>query len=405
MLMKKVYSVIAIIIIALMVLGLFSGIILAGTTANAEGSVDSMQRQLDELAQKKEKLENELNVISEKKETELKKKSIIDEQINATYSEIDVLDQMISTLDSKLDAAEQELELAQQKLDENIELSKQRIRSSYEQGDASILEIIAQSKSLHDLIARVEIIGNITKKDNDVISSVKESRDTIAAKRAEIKEDKEQNEKAASQLESKKQQLEKKQNVSEQLIDDMNSSEESKKRAILEAEAAEAELQNEIRAALSSSSSSSDGTTVVDNGDFRWPLDSKYRNITSKFGYRTHPTTGVYKLHSGCDISSSGIYGASIYAAKGGTVIKAGYNTGYGNYVVIDHGDGYATLYGHASSLNVSAGSIVSKGDVIAYVGSTGYSTGPHLHFEIMKNGEYNNPLDYFSGIMSFTFS
>ena len=108
--------------------------------------------------------------------------------------------------------------------------------------------------------------------------------------------------------------------------------------------------------------------------------------------------------NTGIDIASSGISGTSIYAAKGGTVIKAGYNRGYGNYVVIDHGGGYATLYGHASVLNVSAGQTVTKGDVIAKVGSSGYSTGPHLHFEIIKNGEYTNPISYFSGVMQFTY-
>jgi murein DD-endopeptidase MepM/ murein hydrolase activator NlpD len=112
---------------------------------------------------------------------------------------------------------------------------------------------------------------------------------------------------------------------------------------------------------------------------------------------RTHPVTGVYKLHTGVDISGGGVNGKPILAANGGKVMKAGYNSGYGNYVVIDHGGGYSTLYAHASRLNVHAGQSVSAGDVLAYVGSTGYSTGAHLHFEIIKNGDYTNPLSYYN--------
>ncbi len=398
--MKKIHSILALIIIVLMIISMFSGIFISSFSADAS-SVDSMQQQLDDLAKQKEKLEKELNVISEKKEKELEKKSIIDEQINATQSEISVLNNMISALDDQLEDAETKLDEAQDKLDECLELSKARIRNSYEQGNASFLEILAGCKTIHDFISKIEIVKQITEKDNAVINQVKQSKETIAAKKKEIAANKEKNESAAILLENKEASLSKKQAASDRLIDEMNSSQEAKKRAILEAEAAEERLQNEIRSALSQNTE----TTVVDNGNFRWPLDSGFKNITSEFGYRTHPVTGVYKLHTGVDIASSGISGSTIYAAKGGTVIKAGYNRGYGNYVVINHGDGYATLYGHASSLLVSVDQVVEKGTPLGYVGSTGYSTGPHLHFEIMKNGDYTNPLDYFSGVMSFTYS
>ena len=397
--MKRIYSIIALAIVFVMILSLFSGFIISGFNANA-ASVDSMQDELDQLAKEKEKLEKELNIISDKKEKELEKKSLIDEQINATQKEIELLDGIIDDLGDQLDSAEKQLTEAEDKLDECLELSKTRIRNSYEQGSASYLEIIAGSKSLYDFISKIEIVKQISEKDNEVINQVKQSRETIASKRKEIEKAKEQNEAAAAQLESKESSLEKKQAASDKLIDEMNSSEEAKKRAILKAEEAEERLQAEIKASLSQNTNS----TVVDTGDFRWPLDSRYNNITSKFGYRTHSVTGVYKLHTGVDIASSGIRGTTIYAAKGGTVIKAGYNTGYGNYVVINHGDGYATLYGHASTLLVSANQTVKKGDPLGYVGSTGYSTGPHLHFEIMKNGNYTNPLDYYSGVMNFTY-
>ena len=399
--MKRISSIIALIIVILMIASLFSGIVISNVNANAS-SVSNMQKELEELAKEREKLEKELNIISEKKEEELKKKSIIDKQINATHSELSVLRNLVSSLDDQLNDAESQLEQAENSLNENLELSKNRIRSAYEQGEASFLEIIAESKTIYDFISKVEIVKQISLRDQEIIEEVKKSKETIEAKKAEIIVNKEQNERAAKQLAEREKTLEKKQEASDQLLEEINGDVESKKRAVIAAEKAEEQLQDEIRRSLAASQGNS---TVVDTGNFRWPLDSRFNNITSKFGYRTHPVTGVYKLHSGVDIASSGISGSSIYAAKGGTVMKAGYNRGYGNYVVIDHGDGYATLYGHASSLCVSAGQVVSKGDVLGYVGSTGYSTGPHLHFEIMLNGEYQNPLGYYSGAMSFTYS
>lgn len=397
--MKRVYSIIALIIVILMLLSMFSGFIFSSVGANAS-SVDSMQQELDGVSKEKDRLEKELTVIEDKKDKELEKKAIIDEQINATQKEIGILNGIVSTLEGDLEQAEIQLDEAEKKLNEYLEISKTRIRNSYEQGSASYIEIIAGSKSIYDFISKIEIVKQISEKDNEIINQVKQSKATILTKKKEIQSNKEQQEKTLSSLENKKQSLNKKQSESNKLIDEMNSSEEATKRAIKKAEAEEEKLQQEIKAALSQNS----GSSVVDAGDFRWPLASKYNNITSKFGYRVHPVTGVYKLHTGVDIASSGIRGASIYAAKGGTVIKSGYNTGYGNYIVINHGDGYATLYAHASTLLVSVNQNVKKGDVIAYVGSTGYSTGPHLHFEIMKNGEYTNPLDYFSGAMSFTY-
>lgn len=397
--MKRVYSIVALIIVLLMLFSMVSGFIYVGISADAS-SVDSMQKELDNISKQKEKLEKELNVISEKKEKELEKKSIIDEQINATQEEISILNNMLDSLEGQLDDAEEKLNEAEDNLEKHLELSKARIRNTYEQGSASYLEIILGSESIYDFISRVERMKQISEKDNEVIEQVKKSKEEIATKKKEIEKAKLKNEEATAELESKEASLEKKQKASDKLIDEMNSDAAAKKRAILQAEAAEERLQDEIRASLAQNS----GSSVVDSGDFRWPLSSKFNNITSKFGYRTHPVTGVYKLHTGVDIASSGIRGTTIYAAKGGTVIKAGYNTGYGNYVVINHGDGYATLYGHASTLLVKANQTVKKGDPIGYVGSTGYSTGPHLHFEIMKNGNYTNPLDYFSGAMKFTY-
>ena len=132
------------------------------------------------------------------------------------------------------------------------------------------------------------------------------------------------------------------------------------------------------------------------NGSFIWPVAS-YVYVSSRFGLRIHPITGQQKTHTGIDIASN--QGTSIYAADGGTVTLASWNGGYGNCVMIDHGNGYVTLYGHMSSIAVSQGQAVSQGETIGYVGSTGKSTGPHLHFEVLKNGTRIDPEQFYSGL------
>ena len=138
---------------------------------------------------------------------------------------------------------------------------------------------------------------------------------------------------------------------------------------------------------------SSGGPANYVGGEMGWPCPG-YTTITSPYGNRTHPTLGVYKLHTGTDIGAPS--GAKIVAMNDGTVVTAAYNSAYGNHVIINHGGGIQTLYAHASSLAVSAGQSVTRGQTIAYVGSTGYSTGAHLHFEIIKNGGTVDPMSYF---------
>ncbi len=387
--MKKWRAFIALGLVILLILGMLATV-LVGFTAYGDSSVSDMQNELDEILEQKEKLEQELEAIAGQKDEVLEEKSIIDQQINELNREAELLDEIVGQLSVELEESQEKLDEAQASLDENTELAKQRIRAMYELGETSYLNIILSSKSLHDFVTRVELVRQMASYDKEVIDNLTETRQTIAEETAAIEEKKNEQAEALESLEANVASLEKKQARSDALIDSFNEQSEENLKAIEEAEAAEAQLQEEIRAALASSS---DDTFV--GGEYLWPV-SGYYTITDTFGMRTHPITGVYKLHTGVDIAGSGINGKPILAANSGTVLKAGVNRAYGNYVVIDHGGGCSTLYGHASRLNVSVGQTVSRGDVIAYVGSSGYSTGPHLHFEIIENGEYQNPLSYF---------
>lgn len=386
--MKKWSSVIALIMVVLLVLGMFTTIIF-GFDADA-ASVSEMQGELDSIVAKREKLEKELQEIKNKKDAVLEEKAILDEQINDLNKEAGLLNDVVDGLKVELDESEAKLEKAEEDLEDNTTRAKERIRAMYELGDTSYLSIILSSTSIHEFVSRIELSKQMAEYDKKVIDTLKETRQTIETETKAIQEKKEKQEDALNALESNVKSLETKQERSNTLIDKFNQQSAENIKAIQAAEQAEAELQAEIRRELAEN-----GEEEFVGGEFLWPL-SGYYMITSKFGMRTHPVTGVYKLHTGADISGSGVNGKPVLAANSGKVLKAGYNRGYGNYVVIDHGGGCSTLYAHASRLNVSVGQTVTRGDVIMYVGSTGYSTGPHLHFEVIKNGEYTNPLSYF---------
>ena len=180
--------------------------------------------------------------------------------------------------------------------------------------------------------------------------------------------------------------LKEKQEESQRLVDSIKADIASFEKALKAQEAAEAAAREEIRRLTQGSSGTYSG------GTFAWPSVSTY--ITSPYGTRVHPVTGKVKTHTGIDIGAG--MGTNIFAAADGTVLISGWNTGgYGNYVVIDHGGGLTTLYAHCSSLLVSAGQKVTRGQVIAKCGSTGMSTGPHLHFEVLKNGAHTDPYAY----------
>lgn len=386
--MKRWRSIIALVLVILLLLGMATSIVFSFTAHGA--SVSDMQSELDNIIAKRERLEKELSAIKEKKNVAMEEKAILDEQINDLNREAELLDEVVEGLSGELEESQKKLDAAESVLDENTELAKQRIRAMYELGDTSYLNIILSSTSIHDFITRVELVKQMSSYDQKVIDALKNTKDTIETETKAIEEKTNAQKNALDALESNISTLETKKKRSNDLINKFNTQSEENIKAIQAAERAEEELQAEIRNELSQN-----GDETFVGGQFLWPL-SGYHSITSKFGMRTHPVTGIYKLHTGVDISGSGVNGKPILAANSGRVIKAGYNTGYGNYVVIDHGGGYSTLYGHASRLNVSKGQTVSRGAVIAYVGSTGYSTGPHLHFEIIKNGEYTNPLSYY---------
>ena len=267
---------------------------------------------------------------------------------------------------------------------------KKRMKIMYENGTVSYLEMILKSKGLSDLFTRISVIESIVKHDNAIINEYEMQVEQIAAAKALIENEKNEQVEAREILESKQNTIKAKQAEQQRLINELNADINELKRQEAEMEKAEQQIQAQINAALNSSSQKN--VKYTGNGKFLFPLAS-YTRISSPYGYRIHPITGTRKLHSGIDYAAP--HGTAIYAAEDGSVLTSGWINGYGYTVTINHGGGYVTLYAHCSKLLVSAGQTVKKGQTIAKVGSTGNSTGNHLHFEVKVNGKAVNPAGY----------
>ena len=363
----------------------------------------------------------------------------LDEKQGELAEQMALVNEQITLLSEKKAETEEQLAEAQKKKDEQYSTMCSRIKYVYENGETSYFDILLNSGDITKILNRFEYVSEITKYDEKLLDDYMESVRTISDYNDELaaeletleetqKAQEEYYELSAQLIETKNQALEecaKKKNVALDVYTSYMKEIESKEMTIEQAEKARAvEIEKEKKAAeeaarkeaerqkkleeekkkqqqnnksqtqtQTQTQSSSSSVTLSDNTSINsliWPGVS--HRISSPFGRRNAPTAGASTFHKGVDIACA--YGTPIYAAAAGKVVTATYNNSCGNYVIIDHG-GYRTIYMHASKLNTTAGSYVKQGQVIAYVGSTGISTGPHIHFAITINGEYVNPLNY----------
>jgi murein DD-endopeptidase MepM/ murein hydrolase activator NlpD len=278
------------------------------------------------------------------------------------------------------------------------------MRAMEEEGTVSYLSIIFGATSFSDLLSRIDFVREIMEYDNNLEAEYIAAREHVAEVKAEYEATQAEQEETRAELEDKKAELEANIAAACQVISDLESDITAYEAYYAEKEAAEAELDEEITEMLQElekqeeEAKAAGQTVVVGTGAYTWPLPG-YSAGSRTFGYQLHPILNVMKYHSGQDIGAP--LGTPIYAADSGTVALANttnsWGGGYGYYVTIDHGEGRATLYAHMSSVAVSTGDVVSQGQLIGYVGSTGMSTGPHLHFETRVNGTAVDPMQYFS--------
>lgn len=356
---------------------LFSLTASADELSEAKEQKQNIDKQINSITQQKKQEEKEKQQLEKERNNLLKKEQKENQEYESLMNEIAELNEIIAELQKAIEQAEENYE-------KQLELFKTRLRAMYINSNETTLDMLLQSKSLTEFLEKLELISAISRYDRELIDNLLLAKQEVEYKR-KIQE--EQKILAQKKAEESKQRLE---TLVASRADLERQIEENKER-IKQLEKQEQELLKKSQELNSLIASLSKRTKYVE-GQMVWPLQNT-TTITSGFGRRYHPILKKYSTHTGIDIG--GKYGESILAANKGTVIIAGWQDAYGYTVVIDHGGGITTLYGHCSKLLVKVGDEVKAGQVIAKVGSTGWSTGPHLHFEVRVNGEPQNPLNY----------
>jgi murein DD-endopeptidase MepM/ murein hydrolase activator NlpD len=366
-------------------------ILLISTSKLAFAETSAEYKQKSEDA--KEKLEDVTGQIN----TALQEVQDLNTSIDNTEQEITNLTKEVTDLNQSI--SEKEKDLA-----EKQKLLEERLVASYMNGKNTYMDALF-SGGLANFVSNYESIKQIAEYDNNLMADVKNTKTELENERNKVETAKKEKETKSAELKKLKSEKEAKVNnlTDEQKqiqaqMDEYDSQMkilEQKEKAIAEAAKRKAEQEKSNNSNKNNNTgSNNNGGSTTPTGTFQWPVPSSH-TITSNYGYRIHPISGTKKLHAGIDIGAPG--GSNIVAADAGTVVLSsfGYNGGYGNYVIISHGNGITTRYAHCSNLFVSAGESVSKGQVIAAVGSTGASTGNHCHFEVRINGGSKNPLNY----------
>lgn len=391
---KRKNSIISLFLIAL----LTAGTLCAPAEAVSQGDIDALRRERDALAEEKKVRQQIAAELESEKNDVVSTKLALDEQMVCTQQQIDLNTQEIELYDSMIAEKAAEVDEARELEERQLELLRSRVRAMEENGEMNILAILFNAESVGGLIAALDDAGQIMQHDRNL-------EDEYIAAREHHEQVKAEYEAYRAELVSKQEVLSAERELLEEELAATRARLEELQRQISESEELLAEMEerwsslnseiSELEAAYSSQHSPG---SLAGEGGFIWPCGSYY--ITSRCGNRYHPVTGETKFHSGVDIGAG--EGSPIWAAASGTVSLAGWNGGYGNCVMIDHG-GYTTLYGHLSSISVSAGEGVSQGQNIGAAGSTGLATGAHLHFEIRGGGSYLDPENFFpEGSFSF---
>lgn len=350
-----------------------------------------LEAKQSQIKKKQSNLKSQLSSVRKDEKKAQEALDLINELIDANKEEINNINLYIVELNNQIAANEALIAEKNAEINENYERFKKRIRALYMAGDVTGgLELILCADSFEEMLDATAYAKALAEYDQSLIDSLKADRDGYTSKIEAIEKDKADAEKKKAEISAIKEENDKLAEEAKQKLKEVKAQE-----AKLEALQAQYEKEMESASAqIAALVKSSNSATTNGKVSFIWPTPSCYR-VSSYYGMRT--LMGVKRMHKGIDIPAAG--GAKILAAAGGTVVTSSYDSGgYGNYVIINHGNGYCTVYGHMRSRAVSKGATVKQGQVIGYVGTTGRSTGNHLHFEIRntKNGGTENPMNWF---------
>ena len=358
-------------------------------------STSQLKSRLAELKSARAEANAAVEALEGESEKYSEKIAALDYQIQSTRAELNATQKIIDSLTRDIADKQDELDETIAQLDEKQELFETRIRVMYENGDTTYLEVLLSSEDFSDMLTNMEIVSQIMDYDKGIVEEYKALKAQIETQKAALESDRKDKQDYADDLEQAYEEIEAQKKEYKALKAKVDSDLALKKAEAERMLREQDEINDEI-AALSrqETAASGGGGGKVYSGSLVWPCPS-YSRISSQYGYRTHPISGTRKLHKGLDIAASS--GNPVIAAASGTVVKSYFSSSYGNYVVISHGGGLMTAYAHMTRRLVSAGQTVAAGQQVGTVGSTGNSTGPHLHFEVYVGGSTTNPMNYFS--------
>lgn len=412
MLKKKTKKLFAFAMALVMTMSVMLSCMSVSAFAVTQSEIDALKSQKSQLASQKSSLQSTINSLQGQQNDQIALKNALDEKNAITVKQILNLNEQIELHTQLIEQKTKEVDEAQKVADAQLEKYKVRVRAMEESGRYNYFEVLFGASSIGEFLSLIDDIGDIMRSDKELEDAYRQSVADLKAVKAEYEQAKAEMESSKTELESLKAQQEK--DIAEataviaSLQGDISSNSSLLSQLSAQEKALNADIQQKVaelnRQQQQQQQQGNTGNTgsTVGTGNLVWPSYCTY--ITSRQGPRVHPVTGEFKNHGGTDIGAS--YGSAIYAADSGTVVRSadGWNGGWGNYVMINHGNGMQTLYAHMSSRAVSVGQTVSRGQTIGYVGSTGMSTGPHLHFEMYINGSRVDPQTRYPGV-SFSYS
>ncbi len=366
----------------LLILTCVSSLAFAGT--NYDEQIDDLEGEKDQLEDRLDDMRDQKDDVKSNISQNLKEIRTLDGKIQEREGEIDELETRIRGLLTQIDYKKMELSDSENEYEAYMALFNKRLRAMYMNSDMDYMELMLTAQSISELAVRLDMVSYIAENDQKLLKDLNNTKILIRHQKYELElSEQEMRTKMQTVVDAKKELMDSS-SQKQSIYDNLQDQYEALKKAVDEIEAEEKAVNDEIKRLQMERD--------YVGGEMAWPAPGYYY-VTSEFGQRFHPVLKRWKLHTGIDLRVPS--GSKIVSANDGVVLIAKYNVAYGNYIVVDHGGGISTLYAHNKKLLVSAGQTVKRGQVISYSGSTGYSTGPHLHFEYRINGEYQNPLEY----------
>lgn len=379
-------------LLALLMVGVIAAEQAVPSRAASQADIDKLKEQAEEIAANKKELQKEIDRLKAEAKDANAQKAALDKRNDAIRAELKNAEDQIAKYEELITQTKADLEEAKKEEEAQRELFNSRVRAMEENGTVSYLEVLFNAADFSDLLSTLDDVGEVMEADQRIFDEMRRVRKAIEEKQVMLEQCLTEAEAQKAVLEERRKELQKELDDAAALVAEI-SKDRAGYLALLKAEEKEAaSISSEIKR-IERELANQGKLPAATYGGYIWPVTTSKR-ISSPYGPRNNPVSGRYQIHKGVDISRV-YYTSKVIAAKAGTVIVSQYGSSYGNYVVVSHGSGNTTLYAHLSQRNVKVGDYVAQGDVLGITGSTGNSTGPHLHFEITEGGNRIDPLTY----------